>query len=95
MHLQMALRQASLKLQLERLCFLLVTAVHQSVVSIPTPREVRVCPHHPEIERIVEKNVRQNWADHAPYTKGNFDRLGVRSPRFVVDLKESECCDEW
>jgi hypothetical protein len=21
-----------------------------------------VCPCHPEIERIVEKNVRQNWA---------------------------------
>jgi hypothetical protein len=59
MHLQVALRQTSLKLRLsvpslrdtsqahrpvlERLCFLLVTAVHQSVVRIPTPREVRVC----------------------------------------------------
>ena len=29
-------------------------------------------PRHPEIERVVEKNVRQNWANHAPYTKGNF-----------------------
>src|SRR5437667_10926145 len=64
MHLQVALRQASLKLRLERLCFLLVTAVHQSVVRIPTPREVRECPRHPEIERVVEKNVRQNWANH-------------------------------
>jgi len=23
-----------------------------------------VCPRHPEIERVVEKNVRQNWANH-------------------------------
>ena len=59
MHLQAALRQASLKLRLERLCFLFVTAVHQSIVCIPTPREIRVCPRHPEIERVVEKNVRQ------------------------------------
>ena len=54
------------------MCFLLVTAVHQSIVRVPTPREIRVCPLHPEIERIVEENVRQNWANHAPYTKGNF-----------------------
>ena len=32
---------------------------------------------------------------HAPYTKGNFDRLGLRNPRFAAELKESECCDEW
>src|SRR5580704_11401534 len=36
----------------------------------------------------------QRRRSHAPYTKGNFDRLGVRCPRFVADLKESECCDE-
>src|SRR5207302_8078378 len=48
MHLQAALRQASLKLRLERLCLLLVTAVHQSIVCIPTPREIRVFPRHPE-----------------------------------------------
>jgi len=46
MHLQAALRQASLKLCFESLRFLLVTAVHQSVICIPTPREVRVCPRH-------------------------------------------------
>ena len=95
MHLQVAIRQASLKLRLQRLCFLLVTAVNQSVVRIPTPREVRVCPRHPEIERIVEKNVRQDWANHPAYTKGNFDRLGRRILRFWANLKESECCDEW
>jgi len=64
MHLQVALRQASLTLRLERRCFLLVTAVRQSVVRITTPRELRVCPRPPEIKRVVEKNVRQNWANH-------------------------------
>jgi hypothetical protein len=33
--------------------------------------------------------------DHAPYTKGNFDRLGILILRFGADAKESECCDEW
>jgi hypothetical protein len=72
MHLQAALRQASLKLRLERLCLLLITAVHQSIVCIPTPREIRVFPRHPEIERVVEKNVRQDWADYSPNAKDNF-----------------------
>jgi hypothetical protein len=30
---------------------LLVPAVNQSIISIPTPRKVRVRPRHPEIER--------------------------------------------
>ena len=62
MHLQAALCQAGLKLSLEGFSFLLAVTVHQSVVCIPTPWKVWVCPCHPEIERIVEKNVRQNWA---------------------------------
>jgi hypothetical protein len=49
----------------------------------------------PQIEHIVEIYITQQYADHAPYTKGNFDRLRLRSRRFVVELKESECCDEW
>jgi len=31
--------------------------VHQSIVSIPTPWELRVCPHHPEVERVVKKEI--------------------------------------
>ena len=60
----MALRQAALKVGLEGLRFLFAPAVDQPIVSIPTPREVRVSPRHPEIERIVQKSVRQNWANH-------------------------------
>src|SRR5215469_2625804 len=65
MHLQTASRQARLKFRLEGFRFLLATAVHQSIVCIPTPWEIRVCPRHPEVERVVKKQIRQNWADHA------------------------------
>jgi len=97
MHLQAARCQASLKLRLERLCFLFVTAVHQSIVRIPTPREVRVCPNHPEIERVVEKNVTQNWANHSPYAKGNFGRLAdlAANRRFVGGSMGRGYCGEW
>ena len=57
MHLQAALRQASLKLGLEGFGFLLGPAVHQPVIRIPTPREVGVCPRHPEIERVVQEEI--------------------------------------
>jgi hypothetical protein len=65
MYLQMAFRQARLKLRLESFRFLLAMTVHQSVVSIPTPWEIRVCPLHPEVERVVKKEISQHWADHA------------------------------
>ena len=57
MHLQAALCQASLKLGLEGLGFLLVPAVNQSIIRIPTPRKVGVCPRHPEIERVMQKQI--------------------------------------
>ena len=66
MHLQAALCQPCLKLGLEGLRFLLVPAVHQPIVCIPTPREVGVRPRHPEIERVVQEQVCQNRADHTP-----------------------------
>ena len=36
----------------EAVGFMLVAAVNQSIIRIPTPRKVRVRPRHPEIERI-------------------------------------------
>ena len=71
--------------------------MNQSVVRIPTLREVRVCPRHPEIERVVEKNVRQNWANHSPYTKGNLGRLSGLAVKncLAVDSAGLECCGEW
>jgi hypothetical protein len=48
------------------LSLLLAPAVYQSVVCIPTPREVRVCPCHPQVERIVQEQVgKQRTGDTA------------------------------
>ena len=56
-HLKPALCQARLELDLEGLGFLLGPAVDQSIIRIPTPREVGVCPRHPEVERVVQKQI--------------------------------------
>src|ERR1022692_4690536 len=64
MHFQVALRQSSLKLSLNIFCFFLGTAVYQPVIRIPTPWEIRMCPRHPEVERVVKKEIDQNWANH-------------------------------
>jgi hypothetical protein len=94
MQFQAALHEAGLKFGLESLCFLLAPAVDQPIIGIPTPREIWVSPRHSEIERIVEESVRQNWANHAPYTKGNLGLLAA-SPGFAADPRGSGCCDEW
>jgi hypothetical protein len=52
-----AFRQSGLKFSLEGFSFLLGPAMHQPVICIPTPREVGVCPLHPEVERIVKKKI--------------------------------------
>jgi hypothetical protein len=91
MHFQMAFGQSGLKLKLQDLCFLLGTAVYQSVIRIPTPWEVRVCPCHPEIKRVMHEEVGQDRAKHAPYTKGNFqfERIirGWRTRYPLLDLR--------
>ena len=53
----MAFCQSGLKLSHDGLCLPLGPAVHQSVVCIPTPRKLRVCPCHPQIKRIVQEQV--------------------------------------
>jgi hypothetical protein len=67
------------------------TAVHQPIIRIPTPWEVQMCPHHPEIKGIVHKEIGQDGADHSPYAKGNFqfERVvtGWRGSSPVLDLR--------
>ena len=70
MHLQAALCQPCLKLRLESLSFLLVPAVDQPIVCIPTPRKVWMRPCHPEIKRVMQEQVCQYRADNAPLTSG-------------------------
>jgi len=73
-----------LKFGLEGLCFLLAAAVNQPIVGIPTPREIRVGTRHPEIERIVEESVRQNWANHTLMVK-----------KLIFASKEGEFTQPW
>src|SRR3954469_5079242 len=63
MHLQLAFRKADLKVGLDGLRLLLRPAVYQPVIRIPTPWKLRVRPRHPEIERIVQEEICQYWAD--------------------------------
>ena len=79
MHLQVALRQAGLKRDHDGLCLLLAPAMCQPVVGIPTPWKFRVCPCHPQIERIVQKQIGQYGADHAALRRaaGPFDLRAV------------------
>jgi hypothetical protein len=49
MHLQPALCQANLKLDLEGFGFLFGPAVHQAIVCISAPWEVGMRPPHPEV----------------------------------------------
>src|SRR5438034_11282313 len=50
--------------RVESLGFLLASAVNQPVISIPTPRKVRMRPRHPEIECVMQEQVRQDRADN-------------------------------
>jgi hypothetical protein len=72
MHFELAFRQPRLKFSLEGLSFFLGPTVHQPIVSIPTPWEVRVCPFHPEIKCVVQEQIRKNRTNYFPNAKGNF-----------------------
>src|ERR1700730_23720 len=52
--------EASLKVGLEGLRFLLGPAVNQPVIRIPAPRKVWVRPRHPEIERTLSMHRRRS-----------------------------------
>jgi len=81
MHLQTAFGQTKLKLGHDDLRLLLTPAVYQSIVCIPTPRKLRVCPCHPQIERIVQEQIGQYGTDQPSHNlaKLPFDLGSVKS----------------
>src|SRR5208283_5423274 len=81
---QVALRQTGLKRGHDGLCLLLTPAMYQPVVRIPTPRKFRVCPCHPQIERIVQEQIGQHGADHALNAKGSFGLRARRIEKLVI-----------
>src|SRR5215469_11654098 len=51
-----------------------ITTVTDRIISIALEQYVREVPAHPQIERIVQKEVGQEGAGHSPNAKGNFHR---------------------
>lgn len=66
MRLQPALRQSRLERGLEGFGFQLAPTVYQSVIRIPTPWQVGMCPLHPKVEGIVQEEIGEYRANDAP-----------------------------
>jgi hypothetical protein len=61
------------------------------IIGIALKRDIRMVPAHPQVERIMQEEIRQEGADYSPYAKGNFtfDRVicGWRTGLSAVDLR--------
>ena len=55
----MAFRQTGLKVGLEGFGFSLRPAVNQSVICIPTPKQVGIGPLHPQVKRVMQEQIGQ------------------------------------
>ena len=71
--------------------FPLCSAMDYDIVRVPLERQMRPISPHPQIERVVQKQIGQQGADHSPYTKGNFQLeqmvTGWRAKYSVLDLR--------
>ena len=65
------------------------------IIGVPDQFSQLATPRRPDPIQFIQVDIGQQRRDHAAYTKGNFDRLGLRILRFGANLKGSECCDEW
>src|SRR5208337_1329545 len=58
-------------------------AVYQPVVGVPTPRQARKRPHHPGIERVMQKEIGQEGTDDAAL----WSSLGAFHQGSIAELK--------
>src|SRR5215467_2119966 len=58
-------------------CLFLTPAVDDAIVRVSLERIVRKGPLHPRIERIMQKEIRQERACYSPYAKDNLHRLAI------------------
>src|SRR5579859_922945 len=63
MHLKSTFCQSSTKLRLEGLGLLFAPTVDKSIVGVPTPWKIRMCPRHPQIKRIMHEEVGEAGAN--------------------------------
>ena len=61
------------------------------IIGVSLERNVRMVPRHPYVERVVQKEIRQERANDSPYAKGNFSFERVicdwRTRIAVLDLR--------
>jgi hypothetical protein len=85
-----AFHKPSLKLCAQRPRLRLTAAVADRIIGIALERDGRMVPAHLHVERVVEKEIRQEGTDYSLNAKGNFrfERaiLDWRSG-FVLDLR--------
>jgi hypothetical protein len=90
MKLQTALREPTTNSVQHSPSLSLTSAMDDGVIRIALELDARKRSLHPEIKRVVQKEVGQQRTDHSPYAKGNlqFDRViqGWRS-QTVLDLR--------
>jgi hypothetical protein len=67
------------------------SAVNDDIIGVSLKWNLRVVHAKPSIQCKVEKQIRQKWANHASYTKGNFEferiLTGWRGIPSVLDLR--------
>ena len=73
------------------------SAMDDDVVRIPLKRQMSPVAPHPQIERIMQKQIGQQGADDSPYAKGNFERRADLGEErcFAGGLSGVKCYGEW
>ena len=54
--------------------FLLCPAVHNSIIGVALKRQVRIVLPHPPVERIMQKQIGQQWTDYTSLRRALFTR---------------------
>ena len=90
MKLQTALLKAATDSLQHLTGLLLCPAMDDRIVRIALESDTREVPLHPDIERIVQKEISQQRTDYSPNAKGNFrfERvIDAWRARPIVDLR--------
>ena len=81
---QSAFGEPPLKRCAQRPRVLFIAAVADRIIGIALEGDARMVPTHPHVERVMEKEIRQEGTDHSLNAKGNFClRLSWSSRRLV------------